>query len=242
MSEFLRIVAPSVDVDLKVLMGNGPATPTGGIGGWQQKERPDTKSLTEWSGQGTFTQDVPILINGWMDDNSVQGQANDIIKLGRKTEDDEVPPVFRIFGAIWMQWLPYVLEGVEWGTEPEDQVIRDLDTTLLRQELTLHIAEYEDPDQIRFKKRKRAGYGTGKGGGTNFPGNVYVVRKGDTLAKIASKVYGDRSVWKKLGQKNGIRDPNQELKVGREIKLPANPYSDPPERDTRGSSAGGVVV
>lgn len=222
MSEFLRILAPSVDVDLKVLMGDGAATPTGGIGGWVQKERPDAKSLTEWPGNGTFTQDIPILINGFMDDNSVQGQANDIIALGRKTDDDEVPPVFRIFGAIWMQWLPYVLEGVDWGEE----VIRDTDTRLLRQELILHVAEYEDPDQIRIKKRKRAGFGTGKGGGTNFPGNVYIVRKGDTLIKIAMKIYGDRNVWKKLAAKNNIRDPNKELEVGSEIKLPSNPWGD----------------
>jgi hypothetical protein len=220
MSEFLRIFAPSVDVDLKVLMGEGPATPTGGIGGWQQKERPDAKSLTEWSGQGTFTQDVPILINGFKNGDSVQGQANDIIKLGRKTEGDEVPPMFRIFGAVWMQWLPYVLEGVDWA----DEVIRDQDTTLLRQELTLHIAEYVDPDQIRFRKRERAGFGTGKGGGTNFPGNVYIAKEGDTLAKIAAKVYGDRSVWKALAKKNNLRDPNTKLPPGRHIKLPVNPY------------------
>lgn len=223
MSEFLRIFAPSVDVDVKVLMGDGPATPTGGIGGWVQKERPDAKSLTEWPGQGTFTQDVPIMINGFNNGDSVQGQANDLIKLGRNTEDDEVPPVFRIFGAIWMPWLSYVLEGIEWGTE-EDQVIREVDNTLYRQELTLHIAEYEDPDQIRLKRVRHA-FGTSKGGGTNFPGNVYIAHKGDTLAKIAAKVYGDRTRWKVLAKKNGIRDPNNVLKTGRRIKLAANPWA-----------------
>lgn len=233
MSEFLKILAPSVGVDLRVLMGNGPATPTGGVGGWQQKKRPDAKSLTEWTGQDTFTQDVPILINGFMDGNSIEGQAADIIKLGRKTEDDEVPPVFHIFGAIWMQWLPWVLEGVEWGSTTDEQVIRDRDTTLIRQELTLHIAEYEDPDQIRLKRIRRA-YGVGKGGGVNFPGNVYIVRKDDTLAKIAAKVYGDRTRWKVLAKKNGIRDPNQELKPGRQIKLPANPWAEGKDKGDNG--------
>lgn len=220
MSEFLRILAPSVDVDLKVLMGDGPATPTGGIGGWQQKERPDAKSLTEWLGQDTFTQDIPIMINGFADGNSVQGQANDIIKLGRNTEDDEVPPVFRVFGAIWMPWLPYVLEGVDWDGE----VIRDTDTSLMRQELTLHVAEFEDPDKVRLKRIRHA-FGVGKGGGVNFPGNVYIVRKDDTLASIAAKVYGDRSRWKVLAKKNHIRDPQKKLEVGSEIKLPANPWA-----------------
>lgn len=219
MSEFLRIVAPSADIDLKVLMGDGPATLTGGIGGWQQMQRPDAKSLTEWSGQDTVTQSVPVLINGFRQGQSVQGQANDIIALGRNTEKDEVPPVFRIFGAIWLQHLPWVLEEIDWG----DEVIRDVETNLLRQELTLHIAEFEDPDQIRLK-RIRHPYGTGKGGGTNYPGKKYIVHKGDTLIKIASKVYGDRTRWKVLAQKNDIRDPNKELTPGRVINLPANPW------------------
>lgn len=222
MSEFLRILAPSADVDLRVLHGAAPATPTAGIGGWKQKERPDAKSLTVWEGNSTFTQDISILINGFMNGDVVQGQANDIIKLGRNTEDDEVPPVFRMSGAIWMPWLPYVLEAVDFDAE---EVIRDEDTGLLRQELTLHVAEYEDPDQIRTKRIRHA-FGVGKGGGVNFPGNTYIAHKGDTVAKIAAKVYGDRSVWKKIADKNGIRDPNAELKPGRSIKLPANPYGD----------------
>jgi phage tail protein X len=224
MSEFLRILAPSVNVDLKVLMGAGAATPTGGIGGWTQEERPDAKNLTEWKGNSTVTQDIPILINGFMDGNNVQGQANDIIALGRNPEDDEVPPVFRMFGAIWFPWFAWVLEGISWGEEPGDEVIRDTDTTLLRQELTLHVAEFEDPDQIRIKRIRHA-FGVGKGGGVNAPGNIYIVHKGDTIASIAAKVYGDRSVWKVLAKKNGIRDPNAELKPGREIKLPANPWA-----------------
>lgn len=220
MSGFLHIVAPSVDVDVEILMGAGPATPVGGLGGWQQKERPDAKAMTEWTGQETVMQSIPLLLNGFMEGNSIQGQANDIIALGRKTTDDEVPPVFRMFGPIHFGWLPWVLESVDWG-EAEDQVIRDENTRLMRQEVTLHVAEYEGPDSIRTK-RIRHPFGTSAGGGTNFPTNIYIVHKGDTLAKIAAKVYGDRSRWKEIGAKNGINDPNQELKVGRELKLPTS--------------------
>lgn len=219
MSEFIRILAPSAGVDLKCLMGDGPATPTGGLGGWQQVPRPDAKSLTEWSGQDTVTQSIPLLINGFKEGNSVQGQANDIIALGRNTEGDEVPPVFRIFGAIHFQWLQWVLEEVEWT----DEVIRDPDTTLLRQEVVLKVAEFEDPDQFR-SERVRHPFGTSKGGGTNYPGSQYVAHKDDTCNIIAAKVYGDRTRGKVIADKNNIRDPNKELKPGTIIKLPTNPW------------------
>lgn len=220
MSGKLHIVAPSVDVDVEILMGNGPATPNGGLGGWQQKERPDAKSMTEWTGQETIMQSVPLLLNGFMEGNSIQGQANDIIALGRKTVDDEVPPVFRMFGPIHFGWLPWVLESIDWG-EAEDQVIRDSNTRLMRQEVTLHVAEYEGPDSIRTKRIRKA-FGTGATIGIGAPGNVYIVSDGDTLGKIAAKLYGDRSRWKEIGDKNGINDPNQELKAGRELKLPTS--------------------
>jgi hypothetical protein len=193
------------------------------MGGWQQKERPDAKSLTEWTGQPSVTQSIPLLLNGFMEGNSIQGQANDIIALGRKTTDDEVPPIFRLFGPVHFGWLQWVLEGVDWG-EAEEDVIRDNNEVLLRQAVVLHVAEFVDPDEIRTK-RIRHPFGTSAGGGTNFPGNVYIVHKGDTLGIIASKVYGDRSRWKEIGEKNGIRDPNKELDPGREIKLPTSSKS-----------------
>lgn len=37
---------------------------------------------------------------------------------------------------------------------------------------------------------------------------VYVVVKGDTLAKISSMIYGSSSMWKKMADLSGIADPN----------------------------------
>lgn len=47
----------------------------------------------------------------------------------------------------------------------------------------------------------------------------YVIRKGDTLRKIANRFYGDPSVWRQIAKANGIKNPDK-LKVGRKIKLP----------------------
>lgn len=60
------------------------------------------------------------------------------------------------------------------------------------------------------------------GHGGNGPGKrpkTYVIRKGDTLRKIANRFYGDPSVWRQIAKANGIKHPNN-LKPGRKIKLP----------------------
>lgn len=54
---------------------------------------------------------------------------------------------------------------------------------------------------------------TGRSGGT------YVVQKGDTLWKIAQKVYGDGKKVKEISAANNITDPNK-IKVGQKLILP----------------------
>jgi len=48
---------------------------------------------------------------------------------------------------------------------------------------------------------------------------TYVVRKGDTLAKIAARVYGNANRWHEIAKLNGIRAPHKVLKVGRRLKV-----------------------
>ncbi len=58
---------------------------------------------------------------------------------------------------------------------------------------------------------------TGGGGGK---ANTYIVKKGDTLQKIAQKVYGDSSRWREIQKKNGLsRYDYYHLKVGQVLKV-----------------------
>jgi nucleoid-associated protein YgaU len=52
----------------------------------------------------------------------------------------------------------------------------------------------------------------------------YVVQKGDSLSKIAKKVYGDAKAWKKIfeANKDTIKDPDK-IQPGQKLKLPQNP-------------------
>lgn len=68
-------------------------------------------------------------------------------------------------------------------------------------------------------------HGPASGGNKNSSGSkktrpkFYVIRKGDTMRKIALRFYGKADMWKKIATVNKIKHPNNP-KTGRKIKLP----------------------
>jgi LysM repeat protein len=224
--EEVHIVSGDGKIDIRVPMGDGPAIITGGLGGWQIMDRLDDIGVTDWIGQGPLTQDVPLLLDGYAEEESVLPQMRTIFKLGRDvTGNESVPPVFQIEGPIFFPKAHWVLPegGIE--LDPASTIFND-HGDLLRQAFTLHLLEFVRPDvvrrrQKRKKKRKQGKLGNpGKTGGTAFPGYSYTVQKGDTLTSIAANLYGDWKEWKAIGKKNGITDPNRKLPPGKVLKLP----------------------
>jgi hypothetical protein len=208
----LHLVCDDPNVDLKVDMGDGPATPTAGYAAWETIKRVRRKSMTAYVGPEPFQQDVPVLLDGLAQENSVQRQLDAIESLGGSSK-------FRAFGPIHH---PSQGPNDLWvfGGEPEfGEVIRDNDTTLFRQALTLKLMEFvsPDPDGRGGGRGKRGD--PGRTGGTEFPGRTYTTVQGDTLMKVAHKVYGDWKRWKEIGQKNNISDPHRVLPAGRQLKL-----------------------
>ncbi len=45
-----------------------------------------------------------------------------------------------------------------------------------------------------------------------------MVRKGDTLSKIAARVYGNANRWPEIAELNGIRNPKN-VTVGQSLKV-----------------------
>ncbi len=60
------------------------------------------------------------------------------------------------------------------------------------------------------------------GGGTTSGGErKYVVKKGDSLSKIAREMYGDAKLWKKIFEANRDKIKNPDLiLVGQELTIP----------------------
>lgn len=211
----VRLISRSPRIDLKLQMGEGPATLTT-PGGWVEVPRPGRLALTDWPGGTPIRQAVPLLLDRFAAGRSVERQKARLLRLTRAGEE-EVPPVFRLFGPVHYSGKHWVCESIEWG----DNVIRKPTGLLVRQSLILNCMEYVRPDVIRERRRRRPPKTTQIGTGTpGAPGaNRYTVKQGDTLVKIAKALYGDWKLWREIGRKNDISDPNKKLAGGRVLKL-----------------------
>lgn len=216
MTPLYRIVSNKPKINVSLTPGPLPPQPTAGYGGWVEYARPKAIPFTIWEGGTARKQDISVMIDGFATGESVEADVELVKRLGRppNQKDDTPPPVFRVFGPIHESGSRFVLEALEFGA-----VIRDDDGTILRQELTLKLIEYVDPDEIRLRRKKaqkKIAFGDPI---IEHHSQIYEAKKGDTLKKIAAKFYGDASRWKTLSELNNIRDPNKKLTPGQKIKL-----------------------
>lgn len=197
----LRLIAPEINVDVKVDMGNGPATPSAGYAGWETVPRVRRRELTSFAGLPPFQQDVPVFLDGHHDNTSVQRQLDTILKLGGAV-------VFRAYGPIFDSGNRFVFGG-----EPEfEELHRAEDMTLIRTRMTLKLMEHVPPDRAGQQHEGKMGLGRGVA-------LTYKTVAGDTLAKIAHKLYHDWKRWKEIAAKNNLSDPHKKLPPGLELKL-----------------------
>jgi len=207
----LHLISLDKRLDLHVNMGDGPATPTAGFAGHEVVDRVRRKSMTSFVGVEPFAQDVPVMLDGFRENRTIQRQLDKLLEFGGSTR-------FRAYGPIHGEGLVYIFgDEPEFDTTPSSGVIRAEDGALLRQRLVLKLQEYVAPG-LAGKKRE------GKMGLSEARALEYVTRKGtakepETLANIANRLYHDYSRWKEIGRKNDIHDPHRVLAPGLHLKL-----------------------
>lgn len=205
---FIRIVSPSLDNPIEVLLGPTPPVPSGGGGGFEKKARARNVSMTSFSGFEGFSMDVEVMLDNTLRTGVMNPQQllDRILKVYR-TSDEEEPDHVVVYGrALPLNGWKWVLNGIGWGATN-----RDRDGRLKRQVLTLTLEEYVKGKNIKFKRRKKSG-----GGGKT---RRYEVKNGDTLYSIAKKFYDDRDQWKKIAERNDLRGPRS-VKPGDVLIIP----------------------
>lgn len=216
----VRIVAQNPDIDITIPMGDGPAYPTGGLGGWTTVPLQDDVEGVDWEGQPPLTEDVPLLLNGLEDDESVEREWNTVKKLGRDPNGDETrPPAFRVWGPLDApegKWWVLPDNGIT--VNPEEIIKRNGDGELLRIEFVLHLLEYLSPEVIKARRRKKHRSRAGVDRRVAV-GGTYTTKGGETLAKIAAIQLNDWKRWPEIGSKNGIADPQRKLPAGRVLRI-----------------------
>jgi LysM repeat protein len=137
--QFTTVNPPGQSLNLE--MGDGPAKLTS-AGGWQTTARPRRTALTEWQGQDPVTMDIPVMLDRFFTEGSVEPEISIIFGWLRVASGPAQTPVIRIDGPVPLTGALWVLNGIEWGAEER----RASDGQRIRQALTLTMMEYVSPD------------------------------------------------------------------------------------------------
>jgi hypothetical protein len=143
----VRIVStdPAVVVEtvgeVAVRLGDAPPTLSGGSGGWAEVARPKRSSLTEWQGHTARRLSVPVLIDGWRAQASVEQIIARLARLARAEHGAGRPPIVRLQGNVPRSDLRWVIDEIEWGEAVWVGEVR------VRQAAALTLLEY-DPGRL----------------------------------------------------------------------------------------------
>lgn len=199
--------APASD---EVAAADAPQAPEDGLGGTEEGMQPETPPAEPTDDTAAVPADV---VNGESAETGVvdaeltdTGKAPDAVMATTTPEDTAVEESL-------------TQDTVQQNVQPEAPAA----------ETTYAASPYSDgnsvssPGAAKFIKSKSengnstAWKKSGKGGGDAF----YVVRAGDTLALIASKIYGNPKMYKELADLNGIGSPYR-IYPGDEVRFNAS--------------------
>jgi hypothetical protein len=209
-----------------VLLGETPAHVTSGYGGWTVVARQRRVGLSVWNGREPIKMDVPILFDGVADEISQEVAISRLSRMALISSHSSEPSVVTVSSKGVPKPGPknWVIESLDWGTD----VIWDFSSkgvmARLRQDCVVHLLQYVDEDRValgKISKGAAAKKASSKIAPFGWAASVKAL-EGDTLPKIASRVYRPTGVddWLKLKKANpGVRDPRH-VKKGTLIRVP----------------------
>ncbi len=134
----------------------------------------------------------------------VRSETNKLVTLTRIERDQEQPPVVRLSWGEAPDGSDFPFIGVVTNLV-QNFVLFRANGVPVRANVTLALSEYIDPEQ-----NKRA---------TDPDLTTYVVKRGDSLAAIAARLYRDPTRWRAIAAANAIDDPRR-LPIGVRLAIP----------------------
>jgi hypothetical protein len=213
-----------------------------GFGGWEEVARPRKSPITTWQGSPAIRLTLPILLDGWARNVSVEGDIRDIQKMGRPVAENREPPHVRIEAT--GSAIPYlnkvwVISELSWG-----DALMNKRGNRVRQQVTLSLLEFVHDvyltERSAANRRRRKKAAAKKKGGARAKRHVTKRSSkpkpkpkslsfaaavddefgtGEDLLTIAALELGDADRWVEIAELNGIRDPRA-VTPGQVLRLP----------------------
>jgi hypothetical protein len=209
-----------------------------GYGGWDEVVRPRRSPITTWRGSPGLKMTLPILLNGWAQNRSVEREIAQLEQMARPTASDGDPPRIRLEAtgsAIPYLRRRWVISSLAFG-----DALMNNDGNRVRQQVTLSLLEYvydvvlAERSAANRRRKKKAAPKVKPGARAK---RVIAKRStkpkpktkgraaaddfgaGEDLLSIAARELGDADRWIEIAELNGIRDPRA-IAVGQVLRLP----------------------
>lgn len=192
-----------------------PYAPRGAaLGGWAAPwstlERPGRKPAVVRDGDNLATLNLTVYLGHADHQQTVEGYLTTLRNIA-KAGDRII-----LAGLSPNERGPWRLEDVS-----VDASLRQQGTNhITRATVSLSFVEAVDPNPrlgpVKGGKKRKKGI---------KKATTHVVKKGDTLRKLANRYYGEPNEWRRIAKANKIKDPTK-LKVGRKLRIPPDDKKD----------------
>lgn len=145
---------------------------SGGVGGWQDLERPLRRAAIEYVGTPGFVYELPLLFNGVEffpgRDLHVEAACIELMRWGNRNPKTGRPQVLRLEGAALKSppRVRWVIEALSWG-----ESWRDVNGRRIQQYVTVTLREFVEAEVLRSPakaSRERRNRGGGRNGDSGY--------------------------------------------------------------------------
>jgi hypothetical protein len=190
---------------LEVLLGETSPKITDGYANWSVIDRPKRKGITQYQGRNPVQQTIPVIFDGWVDDES---QEDSILLMESFAEAGDLaePPKITLQGHALRKDLTWIITAISWddnnaiwedagGNNPFRVRLSGV-ITLTQYIVDNVLATATSPDPNPKNRKVRVS-----------------VQGGMTWKQLAQLYYGDASKWYIIADANPQISPDTRQKV-----------------------------